>query len=315
MKALRSLLVCFVVLSWLSGLHGIDLPSGLVGYAQGPCPLRGSCNLEPGLQGRTDLLLFEDFERSDWQSHWTRLVFPENLRIVAAPVFSGSRGLEVRVPTGAHDGASLDFYFSTVGVPDPEEIYFRYYVRFNASWQRSADGQIGKFPGFDSAYGSNAGHGCSPSNGTNGWSARMINYDRGSVYQIGFYTYHADMTGTCGEPMMWSPMLERDRWYKIEAHARVNSITGGRGNNDGILEGWVDDTLAFRRTDLRFRDLSNLKIEKIWANLYVGGSWTADQDMAIHFDNMVIARNRIGGGAAQLPAAPTNLRISSSAGE
>ena len=57
--------------------------------------------------------------------------------------------------------------FANVGVCDPEEIYFRYFVRFNDdTWQRDGDGQIGKFPGFDSAYGSGAGHGCKPANGT-----------------------------------------------------------------------------------------------------------------------------------------------------
>ncbi len=312
MKILK-LAVCAAVLLGLhalSGLAGIDGLSGLVGHAQSPCPVRGSCNLEPSLQGRTDLLLFEDFELADWQSHWTGFDTPTNLRIVTSPVQAGSRALEVLVPTGAHDGASLNFAFSGVGVPDPEELYFRYWVRFNDSWQRNNDGQIGKFPGFDSPYGTQAGHGCNPSNGTNGWSARMMNWDRGSVHQIGFYTYHADMTSTCGEAMAWAPMLERNRWYKIEAHVRVNTINGTRGNNDGVLEGWVDDTLAFRRTDLRFRDVDRLKIQQIWANLYVGGEWVADRNMAIHFDNMVVARNRIGGGGSvTAPNPPTNLRI------
>ena len=138
----------------------------------------------------------------------------------------------------------------------------------------------------------------------------MMNFDRGSVHQVGFYTYHADMTGSCGEHMIWPTMLERNRWYGIEARVRVNTITGGHGNNDGILQGWIDDALVFSRTNLRFRDLSTLKIEKIWGNLYVGGTWTADRNMAIHFDNMVIARNRIGSATAGAPpSAPTNLHI------
>lgn len=290
--------------------NGMNMLSAPVGHAQTPCPVRGSCDLEPGLQGRTDLLLFENFEESNWQSHWTGFGFPANLSTPTTPVFSGSRSVEVRVPAGAHDGASLDFDFTSAGLADPEEIYFRYYVRFNDSWQINADGEIGKFPGFDGAYGSGAGHGCSPSNGTNGWSARMMNFDRGSVHQVGFYTYHADMTGPCGEHMTWPTMLERNRWYGIEARVRLNTITGGRGNNDGILQGWIDDALVFSRTNLRFRDISTLKIEKIWGNLYVGGTWTADRNMAIHFDNMVVARSRIGSAPAGTPpSAPTHLRI------
>jgi hypothetical protein len=318
MKVLKIVAASFVLLSWhtLSSPNAKDFLSGLVAYAQGPCPLRGSCNLEPGLQGRSDILLFEDFERSNWQSAWSDISYAQNVAAVSSPAFAGSRGLEIRVPTGQHDGASLEFDFSSAGLADPEDVYFRYYVRFNDTWQRSGDGEVGKFPGFDAAYGGNAGHGCTASNGTNGWSARMMNFDRGSQHQLGFYTYHADMSGSCGEHMVWSPMLENNRWYRVEAHVRVNSISGGRGNNDGVLEGWIDDTLAFRRTNLRFRDVSNLRVEKIWANLYVGGTWVADRNMAVHFDNMVIARNRIGGGAApDLPDPPTNLRIISSGGE
>ena len=321
MKLLKLLIVCAVLLSWqvISGLEGKGFLSGLVAYAQGPCPLRGSCTVEPGLQGRSDLLMNEDFERSDWQSAWSGFDFPSNISAVSSPVFAGSRGLEMRVPNGQHDGASFWLTFRNLGISDPEELYFRYYVRFNDTWQRSTDGELGKFPGFDGAYGTNAGHGCTRSNGTNGWSARMITYDRGSQNQVGFYAYHVDMPEDCGEHMMWTPYLERNRWYRLEAHVKVNTISGGRGNNDGILEGWIDDQLAFRRTNLRFRDVSNLRIESIWGNIYVGGSWVADRNMAIHFDNMVVARNRIGGGSAppssEVPAAPQNLRIISSGAE
>lgn len=310
MKLLKLLVASAVVLGWHAFVppDWLNMLSATVAHAQVPsCPLRGSCNLEPGLQGRTDLLLFEDFEASNWQSHWTGFGFPTNLGNPTDPGYSGRSG-EVRVPTGMHDGASLDFDFTTAGVSDPEEIYFRYYVRFNDSWQRNGDGEIGKLPGFGGSYGSGAGHGCSPVNGTNGWTARMMNFDRGSLHQVGFYTYHADMPGPCGEHMPWSPLLERNRWYAIEIRVRLNTITDGRGNNDGILQGWIDDQLVFTRTNLRFRDVPNLKIEKIWGNVYVGGSWVADRNMAIHFDNMVIARSRIG-AAAKVPLPPTDLQV------
>ncbi len=74
----------------------------------------------------------------------------------------------------------------------------------------------------------------------------------------------------------------------------------------------------FRRTNLRFRDVSNLRIESIWGNIYVGGGWVADRNMAIHFDNIVVARNRIGGGStpsSEVPPAPQNIRILSSGAE
>jgi hypothetical protein len=76
----------------------------------------------------------------------------------------------------------------------PDEIYFRYYVEFDPSWELASDGEIGKLPGFGGTYGI-AGWGGRPADGTNGWSARMMNFDTGSGNAAGFYTYHADMMG------------------------------------------------------------------------------------------------------------------------
>ena len=43
------------------------------------------------------------------------------------------------------------------------------------------------------------------------------------------------------------------------------------GASDGILEGWIDDQLVFSRKNLRFRTVSSLKIEKVWAT----STWAA----------------------------------------
>jgi hypothetical protein len=104
------------------------------------------------------------------------------------------------------------------------------------------------------------------------------------------------MTGIYGDNWAWGTgaYLERNRWYCIETYAKMNSITGGVGNNDGILRGWVDGQLVFEKTDIRFRDVYDLKIECIWFNVYVGGSWSADWDMDAYFDNMVIAEDYVG---------------------
>jgi hypothetical protein len=66
------------------------------------------------------------------------------------------------------------------------------------------------------------------------------------------------------------------------------------GKNDGILRGWVDGRLAFEKTDVRMRDVSELKIERIWINIYHGGTWTADTDDHLFIDNVVIAKQYIG---------------------
>ena len=42
------------------------------------------------------------------------------------------------------------------------------------------------------------------------------------------------------------------------------------------------------------RDVPELKIERIWINIYHGGTWAADSDDHLFIDNVVIAKKYIG---------------------
>jgi Big-like domain-containing protein/polysaccharide lyase-like protein len=261
----------------------------------------GSPDLEPGLLGRTDLVLFEDFEYADWLNHWSGgyMVDQTYVSRTTSPLFQGSQGLQVRVPNGGHYGVELDFAFAKKGLAEPDQIYLRYYVRFNDTWQKNGDGEIGKLPGFGGTYG-RCGWSSGPVDGTC-WSARMMNWDTGTGNQIGFYVYHMDGDGQYGSPFRWQPALTRGEWHCVEAQVKLNSLSGGTANYDGVLRGWIDGAPAFERTNLRFRNVSSTHIEKIWWNIYVGGQWTADRNMAINFDNVVVAQQRIGCYSAPTP--------------
>src|SRR5437660_1150006 len=77
---------------------------------------------------------------------------------------------------------------------EPEEIYFRYYLKFDEDWKRATSG--GKLPGMSGTYGK-AGWGGRPVHGDDGWSARGLYVTRpgDDSTAIGFYCYHADMRG------------------------------------------------------------------------------------------------------------------------
>ena len=102
------------------------------------------------------------------------------------------------------------------------------------------------------------------------------------------------MRGRYGSSWIWQKdklgYLENNRWYCIEQYVKMNTP----GKNDGILRGWVDGKLAFEKTDVRMRDVPDLKIERIWINIYHGGTWTADTDDHLFIDNVVIAKKYIG---------------------
>lgn len=245
-----------------------------------------------------------DFESPTWWEEWaTRQAPPRTDTITADPErkFAPLRGkaLRIRVDRDGHYGASLDFHFRKRTGEEPEEIFFRYYLRLGDDWRPHRGG---KFPGIGGTYGK-AGWGGRKVDGTDGWSARgLFEGLKDGRTPVGFYCYHADMRGTYGDHWVWDrdgfAGLENNRWYCVEQQAKMNTP----GGNDGILRGWIDGNLVFEKTDVRMRDVATLKIETIWLNLYYGGTWTAPADMHVYLDDVVISRAPI--GPARAPHTP-----------
>lgn len=262
---------------------------------------KGSPNLEPGLLGRNDIIFFCDFESKNWQGEWRARKDPrgetvasdETLKFVP---FQG-KALRVKVEQGGHKGISLSFNFKKQIGEEPEEIYFRYYLRYADDWNPKRGG---KMPGISGTYG-RAGWGGRKVNGRNGWSARgSFRGQKGGKTPIGYYCYHADMKGIYGSVWVWKKnnlgYIPNNRWTCVEEYVKMNTpaTDGGKGKNDGILRAWIDGKLAFEKTDVRMRDVDTLKIEKIWVNIYHGGKWSSPTDDHLYIDNVVIARKYIG---------------------
>ena len=245
---------------------------------------------------KSDIYFTCDFESDTWWQEWGLRSQPERVDTVSADPthkFEPLRGkaLRIRVDKGGHYGASLQFQFRKRTGGEPEEAYFRYTLRFADDWDPARGG---KLPGIGGTYG-RAGWGGRRVNGRDGWSARgLFRGQKDGKTPIGFYCYHADMKGRYGSDWLWDTdglgRLENNRWYCIEQYARMNIP----GKNDGILRGWVDGKLAFEKTDVRMRDVPTLKIETVWLNVYLGGTWTAQSEHHLYIDNVVIARKPIG---------------------
>jgi hypothetical protein len=221
---------------------------------------------------------------------------PANTALVDGKAAFGGKGksLKVTIPRGTNTGANFQFQFQKQLGQEPEEIYFRYYLKLDPDWKKASDG--GKLPGISATYGK-AGWGGRKVNGSDGWSARGHFKRPGpDTTQMGYYCYHADMKDKYGDIFAFSPHLEYDRWYCIEMYCKLNTPAkdGEPGTKDGILKAWIDGKPAFERTDLRFRDVARLKIESIWVNVYHGGTRPAPEDLHLYLDNMVISTQPIG---------------------
>ncbi|NMG56083.1 polysaccharide lyase [Aromatoleum aromaticum] len=283
------------------GVYGPTLPGG-----KGEATRRGIAGgfpLDKGIERHPDVVFADRFESPDWMTRWPIYSKNSTTEIVASDDANrferlDARALKVTVPRGKVLGLNAQYRFDQRPEGEPEAMYFRYYLRFGENWNPTLQG--GKLPGFAGTY-NRGGWGGRKANGTNGWSARGTffrlsgrNSLSGVHRSIGSYVYHADMSQTYGSTWGWNQgptgMLEKNRWYSIEQYVRMNTP----GRNDGVLRAWVDGEVAFEKTDMRYRDGLDLKIESLWMNVYHGGTTPTAHDLTLYIDNLVIARNYIG---------------------
>ncbi len=257
---------------------------------------------DENIEQHTSVLLSSDFESGNWSDAWSSGEENERFQRVGASEGNNfvphlGQAMRIRFPAGDNYGGSLIYKYQDKTGAEPDEAFFRYYLRFGDNWQPTSGG---KLPGVSGTYG-RAGWGGRRVDGTDGWSARgsygqtiPASNPLGSSVPIGNYVYHADMTGDFGDVDNWQQgcagILEKGRWYSVETQVKLNTP----GMNDGIIRGWVDGRLAYERIDWRFRDVDTLKVEQIWMNFYHGGTATPDQEIAVYIDNVVIADEYIG---------------------
>lgn len=99
----------------------------------------------------------------------------------------------------------------------------------------------------------------------------------------------------------------KSNWNHVEAYYRLNSISNGIGQADGIIRVWFNNSLVFERTNaiLRTGQRSTMKLNQFIFAPWIGDGSPVTQTMWI--DDLVVASERPGSGSAL--AAPTDLRI------
>ena len=216
-------------------------------------------------------------------------------------------GLQSLIPAGEHWGSSGHWYFSDHGMADPEELWWRYWVRFPEGFYIESPSR-GKLPGVGGLYNYNCLGGRPSTPEEPCWSARMLfsrtypsagqpGYPDGPDDKtlIGFYVYHLDSPPTRGDIWTWDPdvaTLDHGPWYCVEGHVKLNTP----GVHDGVLEGWVDGSAAFAKDDIAFRRSGedDIDIKSFWFDVYYGGADASPVDNEIDFDSLALGWDRIG---------------------
>ena len=115
------------------------------------------------------------------------------------------------------------------------------------------------------------------------------------------YVYHLDQLQHSGDPV---PMLStgqedyaraanivRDQWYRIEQRVKLNTHPGGEPAGDGIVETWIDgakrDSLC--RYDLKYTAADSIGINRLWADIYYGGSYPSPENNTVYLDEFYVS--------------------------
>jgi len=251
---------------------------------------------DQGIDAAPGVYFATDFSGQDWNDVIGKL--PGMARIANTREHGLSLG--VTVPKGKTLGLNEEINFSRLNKPEPTHVFFRYYVKFRNDWRPAVGG---KLPGIAGTYGK-AGWGGRGSNGKNGWSARggfrrsVVDGDGNLHIPLTSYVYYPDSRNKpYGVHFSWGTaqrgVLRAERWYCVEQELKLNTP----GKKDGYLNVWIDGRPALQKSGLRFRDTDELKIEKIWLNVYHGGTTPAPSDLNMLIDNIVVADRYIGPAA------------------
>ncbi len=259
--------------------------------------------LDHDIESHPDVIFTDRFESARWRSLWSDYAAAGHAESISADPSNhfeqlDGQALKVTIQQGKTVGLSMHYRLAQHADGEPEEVYFRYYLRFGDNWDPTVTS--GKLPGLSGTY-NRAGWGGRKSDGVNGWSARGAFFKQSDNHSpfaefrgTGSYVYHAGMKDRYGDSWGWNlgptGMLHKNRWYSVEQYVKLNRP----GQSDGIFRAWIDGQLAFEKKDMRFRDVHALKIESIWMNVYHGGAEPAAKNMALYLDNVVIARKYIG---------------------
>jgi hypothetical protein len=273
-----------------------------------------------GIRNHPSVIYATGFETPDWLS----TDFPSNTRYVylggtnqaARPQWTQG---EAYTGTGAllHKqlaGTNLPHGLTIMGFPGVEEIYMRWYRKYQAGYRWGC--QSAKNNGVYAVADPNKAEACVQPTGYDKFSFRVQDERRSAASGDFFgalYSYHphAD-NGGCGE---WYSQnqggvkyQQPGKWYSYEIYIRANTV----GQSNGVLKVWIDGELRGHQAGLEFRFTDQLKINQIYLYGSTGGCDTPYTQM-VWDDNLVVAKEYIGpmvtAPQSSELAPPTNLRI------
>ena len=106
-----------------------------------------------------------------------------------------------------------------------------------------------------------------------------------------------------------SAAVSTNVWHKVEVYLKMNTISGGKGQANGIMQQWLNGNLVINRSDVLYRTAQDAT--KKWAQFvmapYIGDGSPIAQTMWIDELTVATAPPATGGGDTQAPTTPSGL--------
>jgi hypothetical protein len=269
-----------------------------------------------GIESDPDVIFADGFESytqaSDLSQKWDNFFQASQTRIVtdAANVRAGKKALEFTLP---QQNTELSNGVQKILKTELDQLYLRFYSKFDKSFDVTGSSHNGG--GINAHYfnGFNATPGV-PADGTNKF---LVEYEcwRGETTDkspgaLNLYVYHPEQRSNYGDhffptgvvlpnssqPGSFGPDFvprpdvtpELDRWYAYEVMLKANTP----GKRDGRVTLWLDGKVIADFTNLRFRDVDTLKIDRFNLSLHAGSNTTGPTKK--WYDAVVAAKSYIG---------------------
>jgi hypothetical protein len=114
-----------------------------------------------------------------------------------------------------------------------------------------------------------------------GCNGSSDNYGNGDCYQSGVWRNDKHW-------LYNSPVITAGTWHKVEAYFKLNSIVGGIGQQDGVIQYWLDGNLIMDHHDVVFRTGQHpgMKFNQFIIAPYIGDGSPIDQTFWV--DNLTV---------------------------
>ncbi len=217
------------------------------------------------------------YDRSEWSRDWNNPSWENGLNKTEIADVNGERVMKFNYPKGSWDPFDGGAQWLSPFSKGQEEVYFSYNIMFKPGFEWVLGG---KMPGL--------GGGTNPGGGMDmawddGFTVRpMWSKDNGGDGTMFFYVYHQDKSTYYGDVFSFPDTywdVSDSTWYNMTIRLVLNSIDPGRlisdpqnaGNNDGIVEFFLDGKLAYSRGGLCFRNLADIWVDTRHITSFFGG--------------------------------------------